>query len=69
VALRFPGRHETVYIVEPAAAGTRLTEVRRPVENPRGLRARLVARSAFVPARVIPNIEWGLARIEGAMTR
>lgn len=69
VALRFPGRHETVYMVEPAAAGTRLTEVRRPVENPRGLRARLVARSGFVPARVIPNIEWGLARIEAAMVR
>jgi len=67
VAFRFPGRLEAVYTVEPVTTGSRLTELHRPVENPRGIRERLVARSSFVPARVVPNIEWRLARIKEAL--
>lgn len=68
VAFRFPGWRETVYTVEPAPTGACLTETRRPVENPRGIRERLVARS-FVAAREVPKIEWGLARIERTLLR
>lgn len=56
MAFRLPGWRETVYPVEPAPTGACLTETRRPVENPRGIRERL-ARS-FVAAREVPKIEW-----------
>lgn len=78
VAFRSERAYDTVYELEEEDGATRLTCEREYDTSPSGSWAswpgawhstRLVARSGFVPARVIPNIEWALARIEAAMTR
>jgi len=67
VTHRLEGWSDAVFTIAPVEAGSLLTETRRPVPKPRGIRQRLRARMTFDPARVVPEIEWNLGRIRDAI--